>query len=71
MRWARHVACIGKRKWEDNKVDLKEIGCEYVHWIHLAQDSFCIFSDVSKKSGMSAVPKEYRNIRGCIQKFPA
>jgi hypothetical protein len=29
-----------RRKWEHNiKMDLKEIGCEYVHWIHSAQNS--------------------------------
>jgi hypothetical protein len=28
-----------KERWEGNiKVDLKEIGCEDVDWIHLAQD---------------------------------
>jgi hypothetical protein len=25
-------------KWEDNGMDLKEIGWEYVNWIHVAQD---------------------------------
>jgi hypothetical protein len=28
-----------RRRWEDNiKMDIKEIGWEYVDWIHLAQD---------------------------------
>jgi hypothetical protein len=27
--------------WEDNiKMDLEEVGCEDVQWIHLTQDSF-------------------------------
>jgi hypothetical protein len=31
------TAC--SRGWEDNiKMDLEEIGCEVVDWIHLAQD---------------------------------
>jgi len=27
-------------RWEDNKKDLKEIGCECVEWIQLAQESY-------------------------------
>jgi hypothetical protein len=28
-----------KRRWGDNmKLDIKEVGCDYVDWIHLAQD---------------------------------
>jgi hypothetical protein len=28
-----------RRRWEDNiKKDLRETGCEFVDWIHLAQD---------------------------------
>jgi hypothetical protein len=60
MRWAGHVAHMGKvrgahntlvgrpegrrplvrprRRWEDIKMDLREIGFEDVDWIHLAQD---------------------------------
>jgi hypothetical protein len=52
MRWARHVACMGEMRksykiwlenpsWDDNvgiKMDLKEMGCGDVDWIHLAQD---------------------------------
>jgi len=51
MRWAGHVACMGKWvqnfnqkisgpmcKWENNiKMNLKEIRCEDVDWIHLPQ----------------------------------
>jgi hypothetical protein len=25
-------------EWEDNKVSLKEIGCDDVDWIHLVED---------------------------------
>jgi hypothetical protein len=62
MRWAGHVACMGKGRnvyrvlvgkpkgkrtlerprcrWEDGiKMDLREIGCRGVEWIHLAQDT--------------------------------
>jgi hypothetical protein len=60
MRWAGHVAHMGKvrgayntlvgrpegrrplvrprRRWEDIKMDLREIGFGDVDWIHLAQD---------------------------------
>jgi len=28
-----------RRRWEDNiKMDLQEVGCEDVDWIHVAQD---------------------------------
>jgi hypothetical protein len=28
-----------RRRWEDNiRMDLREMGCEFVDWIHLAQD---------------------------------
>jgi hypothetical protein len=28
-----------RRRWEDNiRMDLRELGCEDVDWIHLAQD---------------------------------
>jgi len=62
MRWAGHVARMGKerrvykvlvgkpegrrpvgrprRRWVDNiRMDLKEVGCGYMDWIGLAQDS--------------------------------
>jgi hypothetical protein len=30
---------ISRRRWEnDIKMELKEIGCEGVNWVHLAQD---------------------------------
>jgi hypothetical protein len=50
MRWAGHVACMGKpegkrplgrlrRKWEDNiKMDLQEVGGSRGDWMELAQD---------------------------------
>jgi hypothetical protein len=46
MRWAGHVAQIGKRplgrprrRWVDNiKIDLREIGRDGMDWIALAQD---------------------------------
>jgi len=26
-------------RWEDNtKMDLEEVGCGHIHWLHLAQD---------------------------------
>jgi hypothetical protein len=27
-----------RRRWEDNKMDLQEAGCEGMEWIELAQD---------------------------------
>ena len=27
-----------RRRWEDNKMDLREMNCEAVEWIDLAQD---------------------------------
>jgi len=31
--------CKPNLKWEDNiRIDFKKIGCEYVDWMHLAQD---------------------------------
>jgi hypothetical protein len=28
-----------RRRWKDNiKMDLKEVGCQNVDWVHLAQD---------------------------------
>jgi hypothetical protein len=27
-----------RRRWEDVRMDLREMGCEGVDWIHLAQD---------------------------------
>jgi hypothetical protein len=27
-----------RRRWKDVKLDIREIGCEGVDWIHLAQD---------------------------------
>jgi hypothetical protein len=43
MRWAGHVARMGKgrprRRWEDNiKMDLRETGIDEANWIQLAQD---------------------------------
>jgi hypothetical protein len=45
MRWAGHVARMGRRGmhirywWVDNiKMDLREIGWDGMDWIHLAQD---------------------------------
>ena len=46
MRWAGHVARMGKRplgrprhRWVDNiRMDLQEVGCEYMDWIGRAQD---------------------------------
>jgi hypothetical protein len=30
---------LGRRRWEDNiRMDLREVGWEFVDWIHLAQD---------------------------------
>ena len=28
-----------KRRWEDIRMDLQEVGCGYLNWIGLAQDS--------------------------------
>jgi hypothetical protein len=27
-----------RRRWEENKTEIREMRCEDVHWIHLAQD---------------------------------
>jgi hypothetical protein len=27
-----------RRRWEDNKMELREVGCKGVDWIELAQD---------------------------------
>jgi hypothetical protein len=44
MRWAGHVARMGRReifRWEDNiKMDLREIGIDGANWIRLAQHRF-------------------------------
>jgi hypothetical protein len=38
MRFAKHVVCIGEKKWKGNiKMNVIEIGWEIMNWIHLAQ----------------------------------
>jgi len=36
-----------RRKWEDIRRDLTEIGCEGVDWMHLAQDSYTCWALVN------------------------
>jgi hypothetical protein len=43
MRWARHVARMGRRGtdigyWWEAQIDLGELGCDGVNWICRAQN---------------------------------